>query len=184
MRRVISFVVVAVALGATAAQAQDVKTDFDPAANFAAYKTYFWAKTDPVPGNDIANSRVLAAVDQWFAQKGWTKVPEGQADLAVIANVSTAERKSLDTFYSGGYGGYGYGGWGMGGMGTSTTQVNTYTDGTMVVDLFDAKTKKLVWRGIARDTLSTNPKKNAEKITKAAEKMFKKKFPPGVPEKK
>jgi hypothetical protein len=54
----------------------------------------------------------------------------------------------------------------------------------MVVDLFDAKTKKLVWRGIARDTLSTNPKKNAEKITKATEKMFKKKFPPGVPEKK
>jgi len=89
------------------------------------------------------------------------------------------ESKSLDTFYSGGMGGWGYyGGWG-GGMGTAQTRVNTYVEGTMVIDLFDAKTKKLVWRGIGTDSVSSDPKKNADKIQKAAEKMFKKKFPPG-----
>jgi hypothetical protein len=50
----------------------------------------------------------------------------------------------------------------------------------MVIDLFDAASKKLVWRGIAKDTLSDKPQNNAKKIDKAAEKMFKdkKKFPP------
>jgi hypothetical protein len=170
-----------VALIAANAQAQDVKTDFDPGASFTSYKTYFWAKTDPIPGNDLMNARVLEAVDKWLTAKGWTKGAEAQADVAVVANVSTAERKSLDTFYSGGgMGGWGYyGGW-RGGMGTASTQVNTYTDGTMVVDLFDTKTKKLVWRGMASDTLSKDPKKNANKIVKATEKMFKKNFPPGV----
>jgi hypothetical protein len=49
----------------------------------------------------------------------------------------------------------------------------------MVVDLFDAKTKRLVWRGIATDTISSDPQKNAMKIEKAVEKMFKK-FPPAM----
>jgi hypothetical protein len=172
----------AIALGTGVASAQSVKTDFDPSVNFSEFKTYFYAKTDPIPSNELQNQRVLAAIDHWLTAKGWTKAPEGQADLAIVPNVSTQEQKSLDTFYSGGMGGWGYGGWygGGAGMGTATTTVNTYVNGTMVVDIFNAKTKKLVWRGIATATVSDDPKKNAEKIQKAAEKMFKKKFPPGV----
>ena len=64
------------------------------------------------------------------------------------------------------------------GMGSSTTTVSTFVEGTLIVDLFDASTKKLVWRGIATDTLSDTPAKNAEKIQKATKKMFEKKFPP------
>jgi hypothetical protein len=168
-----------VAVSTSAVLAQKVKTDFDRSVNFSSFKTYFWAKTDPIPTNELMNQRVIAAIDQWLTAKGWTKVPQGQADVAVVASVATQESKSLDTFYSGGMGGWGYYGWGgMGG--TATTTVHTYVDGTMVVDLFDAKTKKLVWRGIATDSVSNDPKKNAEKIRKAAEKMFKKNFPPGV----
>jgi hypothetical protein len=169
---------------ATTASAQSVKTDFDPSVNFGEIKSYFWVKTDPIPNNDLQNGRVVAAIDQWLGSKGWKKNSTPQGDIAVIVNISTAERKSLDTFYSGFGGGYGYyGGW-HGGMGSSTTSVQTYTDGTMVVDLFNAQTRKLVWRGIATDTLSKDPKKNANKINKAAEKMFKKDFPPGMAEKK
>jgi hypothetical protein len=58
--------------------------------------------------------------------------------------------------------------------------VNTYTQGTLVIDLFEKNSKKLMWRGTATDTISDDPKKNAEKIQKATEKMFKKNFPPGV----
>jgi Domain of unknown function (DUF4136) len=49
----------------------------------------------------------------------------------------------------------------------------------MVLDLYEAANKKLLWRGIATDTLSDNPQKHAKKIEEAAEKMFKK-FPPEV----
>ena len=78
--------------------------------------------------------------------------------------------------------GYGYGpGWywgGMGGMGTSTTQVRTYTVGTLIVDIWDIKAKQLIWRGIASDSLSDNPQKNQEKAAKALAKIFEKYPPP------
>jgi len=57
--------------------------------------------------------------------------------------------------------------------------VRTYLEGTLVVDLFDAANRKLVWRGVATDTVSDNPQKNAEHIDKAVEKMFGKKFMEG-----
>ena len=102
----------------------------------------------------------------------------------MVPVLTTAEQKSINTFYDSYGGGWGYGGWGYGGagMGSSTTMVSTFVEGTLIVDLFDAGTKKLVWRGIATDTISDNPAKNAEKIQNAAKKMFEKKFPP-VPKK-
>ena len=51
--------------------------------------------------------------------------------------------------------------------------------GTLVVDIFDAKTKQLVFRGTAQDELSDKPEKNAKKLAKASDKMFKD-FPPGI----
>jgi uncharacterized protein DUF4136 len=164
------YVAVAVAIGAGVSSAQTVHTNFDPSANFASYKTYYWAKTDPVPGNDILNSRIMADVDAGMARRGWTKAPKDQADLAVVANVSTQPQQKLETFYTG------WGGWGWGGWGPVETTVHTYLKGTLIVDLFDAKTKKLTWRGVAADTVSDDPAKNAEKVDKSIEKMFGKKF--------
>jgi len=169
------WVAVALAIGPAVAWAQDVHTSSMPGVNFSSFQTYYWAKTDAVPGNDILNERIMAAVDRGMAQRGWTKAPEGQADLAVAANVSTNERQKLETFY----GGPGWGGWGWGGWGPTTTTVRTYLEGTLVVDLFDAANRKLVWRGVATDTVSDNPQKNAEHIDKAVEKMFGKKFMEG-----
>ena len=159
------YLAIALAIGAGVAWAQTVSTDFDPSANFASYKTYYWEKSDPMPGNDILNGRIMADVDAAMARRGWMKASKGQADLAVVANVSTQQQQKLDTFYTG------WGGWGP-----VETTVDTYLKGTLVVDLFDAKTKKLVWRGIAADTVSDNPAKNAERVDKSVEKMFGKKF--------
>jgi hypothetical protein len=64
-------------------------------------------------------------------------------------------------------------------MGTSTTTVDKIPVGHLVVDIGDAKTKKLLWQGTAQDTLSDKPEKNEKKIESALEKMFKK-FPPPV----
>ena len=52
------------------------------------------------------------------------------------------------------------------------------TVGTLVVDLFDAKTKQLMFRGSAQDEISDKPEKNAKKLAKASDKLFKD-FPPG-----
>jgi hypothetical protein len=63
------------------------------------------------------------------------------------------------------------------GMGTSTTQVRTYTEGTLIVDIWDAKKKELVWRGVGSDTVSSNPESNAKKIDQVVADMFKR-YPP------
>ena len=85
-------------------------------------------------------------------------------------------KKDLNTFYSGGYGGYGWRG--MGGWASTSTTVSEYTVGTLVVDIFDAKSKELLFRGTASDELSDKAEKNQKKLAKASDKMFKD-FPPG-----
>ena len=61
--------------------------------------------------------------------------------------------------------------------------VDEYTVGTLVVDIFDAKTKQLMFRGTATDELSDKPEKNVKKLAKASDKLFKN-FPPGSKDKK
>jgi Domain of unknown function (DUF4136) len=90
-----------------------------------------------------------------------------------VLHGATETERSLNTFYSGG--GYGYR---WGGIGTATTTESEYTVGTLVVDIFSAKSKDLLWRGIAQDELSDKTEKNIKKLGKASDKLFKE-FPPG-----
>jgi hypothetical protein len=153
--------------------AQDVKTDFDKTFNFSAVKT-FAIKIGTTWGNELSERRVLAEFDQAIAGKGWKKVDEAQADIVVILHGSTQAKHSASTFYMGGGGYYPYR---YGGMGMQQTVVNEYTVGTLVVDMFDAKTKNLVFKGTASDEISDSAEKNQKKVVKASEKMFKD-FPP------
>jgi len=167
-----------------AAFAQDVKTDFDKNANFAAIKT-FAVKIGTSWNNQISEKRITDEITQTLTEKGW-KVTDANPDAVVVLHGATEKQKSLNTFYSGmgGYGGYGWRGWGGGmGTGTATTTTSEYLVGTLVVDIFDAKTKQLMFRGTASDEISDKPEKNIKKVEKASAKMFKD-FPPGSKEKK
>lgn len=180
MRLVKTMVLMGVALAtAGGAWAQDVKVDYDQAANFAAIKT-FSLKLGTAWGNPIGEKRVTDEITQALTEKGWTVAPEGKADAQVVLHGATETKRSLNTFYSGmGMGGYGYRGWGgMGGTGTATTTESVYTVGTLVVDIFDATGKSLLWRGAAQDELSDKTDKNIKKLGKASDKLFKD-FPPG-----
>jgi hypothetical protein len=178
MKLVKTMVMAGVALGvAGGAWAQDVKVDYDKAASFGAIKT-FSIKLGTAWGNEIGQKRVMDEFTQALTEKGWKLAPEGQADAQVVVHGASQTKRSLNTFYSG-MGGYGYRGWGgMGGMGTATTTESEYTVGTLVVDIFEGKSKSLLWRGIAQDELSDKTDKNIKKLGKASDKMFKD-FPPG-----
>ena len=152
--------------------AQQVKTDFDHQANFSQYKTYSWQEIKPA--NSLWDARIKNAVDAQLAAKGWTRVDSG-GDVAIVAIKTTQTQRSLQTFYDG-FGG----GWrwrGFGGMGEATTTEQDYKEGTLVVDMYDAKTQQLIWRGSAEDTLSNKAEKNEKNLDKGVAKMFKK-FPP------
>jgi Domain of unknown function (DUF4136) len=181
MRRVA--IVAALSLFGAAAFAQDVKVDFDKDADFAGIKT-FAVKLGTGWNNPISEKRVLTEVEETLVQKGWQKV-DANPDAVVVLHGATETKRTLNTFYSGGgaWGGYGYRGWGGAGMGSATTTESEYTVGTLVVDIFAAKTKALLFRGAASDELSDKTEKNIKKLDKATNKMFKD-FPPGSKDKK
>lgn len=153
------------------AAAQKVQADYDKTTNFAQYHTYSWVKV-AMP-NDIWDKRVQDYVDKDLQAKGWSRVESG-GDVGISAIGTTHERHELNTFYNDP--GFGWG-WRRFGPGFTTTTVSNYREGMLVLDMYDGKSKDLIYRGSAQDGLSDNPEKNANKLQKAVDKMFKK-FPP------
>ena len=144
--------------------AQKVSVDFDQAAPFATYKTYAWVDGTPAP-NPINEDRLHESVDAHLALAG-LRMNTTTPDLVVVTHVTTNEPQELQVS------GFGYGpSWGGG---SGTANVESYVDGTLILDLYDAHTKKIVWRGVATATASDKPTKNASKIDKALDKMFEK----------
>lgn len=191
LRLKVPLLVAAILLFAASAFAQDISFNFDMTADFTKYKTYHWEKhPNSKDLDDLMMSQLGAALDAELAKKGLTKKTDGTSDLAIVYQVAVKQEKELSTFSSGystgpGWGG-GYGGYyGGGGTSTSTTSVYTITTGTLALDMYDASTKKLVWRGIATKTVDVNakPEKRQKNMAKGAEKLFKK-YPPVVKAKK
>jgi hypothetical protein len=154
--------------------AQSVTRDWDKKYDFATVKT-FSIKIGTSWGNQLSENRVINDLSEAIVERGWKRVDnEAAANVVVVVHGATQQKQTLNTFYSG-MGGYGYGYHGMGGMGmaTGTTTVSEYTVGTLVVDIFDTKTKNLIYRGTASDEINKDPKKNEKKLDKAAQKLFK-----------
>lgn len=145
------------------------KVDYEHSANWGQYHTYSWLKVEA--GDSLWQDRIQRAVDNELMSKGWMRVPSG-GDAAVSAIGSTKNEQQLNTFYNG-IGG----GWRWGGFGESTTTVENVREGNLMVDIFDANTKKLIWRGTAERALSGKAEQNEKKMQDEVKDMFKK-FPP------
>jgi len=175
LQRVLFVLIGMMFLFAGKSSAQQVKTDYDRSADFGQYKTYSWEHVKTKEPLDV--DRIKNAVNAALAAKGWTQV-DSSGDVSIVAIEMTRNQQTLNTFYNGFGGGWGWRRFGGGGFGEATTTTETYKVGTLVVDLFDTKTKKLLWRGTSSDTLSNNADKNIKNLDKGVEKMFKQ-FPPG-----
>jgi hypothetical protein len=164
MRTKLAWCVVFACITSTIAIGQQVSVNFNHSQSFAQYHTYAWGSDN---ANKVQNS-ILAQVaeqdiDSALQGKGLQKVQENQnPDLLVTANGGLKEQTSYTAMGMRGIGG---------GMGSITPEQNVV--GTMIVDLYDSKTKSLVWRGIAQDTLNNNGNKNQQLVQKAVTKMFK-----------
>ena len=170
-KRWIWFLMAIAVLSATAFSAE-VKTDYDRDTDFSRYRTYSWKNVhtqDP-----LWVDRIKTAVNSALAAKGWTEVESG-GDVSIMAMEMTQDHRTLSTYYDSFGGRWGWR-WG-GGFGSSTTTEETYAVGTLVVDLFDSNTRKLIWRGSAVDTLSDKSGRNIRKLDADVRKMFDR-FPP------
>jgi hypothetical protein len=154
-------------------------TDYNRNVNFSNYHSYSIVQGNS-SGNPLLDQRAAADVKSVLTSKGWTEVPAGQAQTSVVVHAATKTKHTYQTMYDG-FGGR-WGGWrGWGGYGSfggsSTTFVQDYKVGTLVVDIFDAKTKQAIWHGFASDALSNNAASNATATAQAIDKMFAN-FPP------
>jgi hypothetical protein len=156
-----------------------VSSDFDRTAGFASYKTYaFTPEALNLPLDDINKNRVLRAIESEMALKGFTKT-SATPDVLIDVNIKAVQQTTATASSTGGYYGrgyrYGYGG----GFTTTTINYDTYTDGTMFIDMIDAQKKVLVWQGRGTKTLDpgASQQKREENINYAVKEIFKK-YPP------
>jgi hypothetical protein len=161
----ISALCILVLIMATPLVAQQVSVNYVKTQDFSKFHTYAWGEEN---ANQIRNS-ILAQVaktdiEAAMQNKGLTKVQRTDSpDLILLASGGSKQQTS-------------YSAWGPGprfGGGMSTITPQQSTEGTLVVNLYDAKAKQLVWRGIAQGTLSNNGNKNQNLVHKAVQKMFK-----------
>jgi hypothetical protein len=163
MKRSTAFLI-GICLTTAMALGQQVSVNYNHDVDFSQFHTYAWGSNN---ANAIKDS-ILAQVAQQdinaaMQSKGLTMVQENQnPDLLLTANGGMREQTSWNA--------WGMRGWG-GGMGSITPEQNVV--GTMIVDLFNAKSQELVWRGIAENTLNSKGNKNQEMVQKAIDKMFK-----------
>lgn len=158
----------------TTVLAQKVNIDWDRTEDFSKFHTYAWQKS-PRPAKGLWDQRIIDGIDKQLQARGMQKV-ESDPDLWVVYSNSIKDQKQVvGTGYNMGPGWY-WGGWG----GPTTTTYNTYVtkEGTLVVDLANAKDHQLMWRGSATATISDNSNKNIKTLNNALNKLFKN-YPPG-----
>lgn len=153
--------------------AQTVTIDYDHTVNFAKFKTYTWGKvhaTDPSVEN-----RITIALNRDMTGRYMTEVPKG-GDVTITAVDATQNKQEFSDFYSS-LGDYSWQrGWGSGFMDSQATPQDIPLD-TLVIDMYDTKTHKLLWRGTVAQPVAGSADKNDQKIDKAVTMLISK-YPP------
>lgn len=163
----------------------NVRTDFDPSADFASYHTYYWAGGRDVSGggslaNSLVDMRIKDIVGAQLSAKGLREVAEdAKPDLVVVYWIGTKDKVSVQTVPStvtsqrvavwSRYDPYWNGRWGRT---YDEVIVRNYTEGTLIVDLIDANKKQLAWRAYLVQTVDRDPQKTATRAQANAAAAF------------
>ena len=172
MRRGFIAATLTLALAGTIAFAQEVTYDFDKTAHFATYHTYAWVR-----GTELADpfnhQRIMSAIDAQLAGKGLGKIDtEAGPDLYVAYHAAVERGRQLTAS--------GFGGYPFGGPRSGSARLEEVLTGRLAVDIIDAHSRAVVWRGIATKELDAEakPEKREKAINRAAEKLLKNYPPP------
>ncbi|MAT89888.1 MAG: hypothetical protein CMC35_04275 [Flavobacteriaceae bacterium] len=152
-----------------------VATDYDRQANFTGYSSFAFYKPgiDKAQISDLDKKRILRAIDVELSNKGLVK--SESPDLLV--SIFTKERERVDVYNNNFGWGWGWNPWWGGGFGST---VSRSTEGSLYIDLIDAKTNELVWQGVGSANLVThNMEKKEERIREIVAEVLSQ-YPPGI----
>jgi hypothetical protein len=147
-----------------------VNADYDKKADFNNYKTYAYLKSsiDKVEISDLDKKRILYSIEEVMETKGFTK----SENPDVLISIFTKERERVDIYQNYGFG-WGWNPW----WGMGYTNVTTTPEGTLFIDIIDAKTKELVWQGEGSGYLTKNTDKKDARIKEFVSKILEQ-YPP------
>ncbi len=153
-----------------------VASDYDKSVDYSGYKTFGFYKqgVDKLEISDLDKKRILKAIEEGLIAKGFTK--SDKPDLLV--NIFTKSREQIDVNQFNAGWGYGWG-WGWSPFWGNQTTVSSSTEGTLFIDLIDAKKRELVWQGEGTGELTKNAEKKDEKIREFVAKILEQ-YPPGA----
>jgi hypothetical protein len=126
-----------------------------------------------------------SSLQESLAARGIREVtPAEKPELAVVPHARLQQKYSVQQYTQWGYGpgvwpyygGY-YGVWA--GAPYTYSTINSYTEGTLILDFVDTSKQRLVFRGIGTATVSGNTESNADKIREAVSKIVAK-LPPAT----
>jgi len=114
--------------------------------NLTAYRTYAWASDaqlstgDPrLDNNEFFQARLQAAVEKGLGARGLEKAESGQADFVLHYHASMTQKVDAGGVDAK----YGY---------CEDCRPSVFDAGTLTLDVVDARTNKLAWRGWAQST--------------------------------
>jgi hypothetical protein len=163
------------------AEAAKPQIQWDSAYDFSRIRTFQWspgAESTLEQRNPFMHSRVVSAIDYELCATGLTEV-ETSPDVYVTYHASVEDKVRLESdSYGYGFGSYGRGGWGAYGYSgvvpvMTTTREVEYEEGTLVVDIWDAASRQLVWRGTLSRVFADNAQKAEKQVIDAIEDMAK-----------
>lgn len=139
------------ALAIAGCATMNVSSHIERNVNFADYVTYDWGPPDKLPvgdprldNNPFFNDYLMGAIEKRLAAKGFERVLTDQPDLLIHYHASVNQK--LDVYEVDSSYGYCYG--------NCQPQIVDFELGTLVIDVVDPKTNKVVWRGWAQDTMN------------------------------
>ena len=142
----------------TSCNAIRVNSDFDKSVDFTQFKTYAFYKNgiDKVEISDLDKKRILRSIDNHMQKKGFIKSESPD----MLINIFTKERQQVDVNQFNMGWGFGWNPWMWGG---NQTAINSYYEGTLFIDLIDAKKKEMIWQGEGQGNL-TNKSSDKDKL--------------------
>ena len=146
-----------------------VKHDYDPDADFSAYRSFAWLPDPPadpnleMPGRSpLLGKHIRQAVNRVLDQHGLQKDLDAP-DLLVAYHSRLRRRRDVDV--------YTYGYWAP-----RAVDVDQHHEDVLVLDFVDRRTNQLVWRGWSVETIdfyASDPRRQRQRLQKAVEEILK-----------
>lgn len=171
-----SFLFIFLAVAVAACSSIQTSYDYDKTVDFTKYKTYAYTPEATNFGPyQLTGDRIVAAIDREMAERGFTKSDNPDVLIDIRAKLEEKQDATATTTGTGmyGYGApyrYGYGG----GFTTTQINVNEYTEGTLIINMVDKESDKLVWQGRGTKTLNetASPEKKETNINTGVSMIF------------